>query len=105
MKKYVVTLLAATALTISIAFVIHKAQAQNASPQPTEETDDMEDAGAPGDMMTGAVGASTNNHEGSAIFLTEIPAGYRDWVLISVAHEEGNLNSFGAILGNEVAIT
>lgn len=37
-------------------------------------------------------------------FVTEIPAGYRDWQLISVAHEEGNLNSFAAVLGNDVAI-
>jgi hypothetical protein len=38
------------------------------------------------------------------IFVDKIPAGYRDLTLISVAHEEGNLNSLGAILGNEVAI-
>src|ERR1700704_489184 len=38
------------------------------------------------------------------IFVTQIPAGYRDWSLISVAHEEGNLNSFAAVLGNDVAI-
>jgi Cytochrome P460 len=38
------------------------------------------------------------------IFLTSIPPGYRDWKLISVAHEEGNLNSIGAVLGNDVAI-
>ncbi|HXF41192.1 MAG TPA: cytochrome P460 family protein [Blastocatellia bacterium] len=38
------------------------------------------------------------------IFVTTIPPGYRDWKLISVAHEEGNLNSFAAILGNDVAI-
>jgi hypothetical protein len=37
-------------------------------------------------------------------FVTEVPSGYRDWRLISVAHEEGNLNSLGAILGNDVAI-
>ena len=37
-------------------------------------------------------------------FVTQIPAGYRDWRLISVAHEEGNLNSFAAVLGNDVAI-
>jgi len=34
----------------------------------------------------------------------KIPPGYRDWRLISVAHEEGNLNSFAAVLGNDVAI-
>jgi hypothetical protein len=30
--------------------------------------------------------------------------GYRDWRLISVAHEEGNLNDLRAILGNDIAI-
>jgi hypothetical protein len=38
------------------------------------------------------------------IFVTTIPPGYRDWRLISVAHEEGNLHSFSAVLGNDVAI-
>jgi len=38
------------------------------------------------------------------IFVTEIPPGYRDWRLISVAHEAGDLNDFRAILGNDVAI-
>jgi hypothetical protein len=38
------------------------------------------------------------------IFVKTIPPGYRDWRLISVAHEEGNLNSLGAVLGNNVAI-
>jgi hypothetical protein len=38
------------------------------------------------------------------IYLTKIPSGYRDWKLISVAHEEGNLHSFAAILGNDIAI-
>ena len=42
--------------------------------------------------------------ETSPAFVTEIPPGYRSWQLISVAHEEGNLNSFAAILGNDVAI-
>jgi hypothetical protein len=38
------------------------------------------------------------------VFVTKILSGYRDWKLISVAHEEGNLNSFSAVLGNDVAI-
>src|SRR5215469_5700454 len=38
------------------------------------------------------------------IFVTQIPPGYRDWTVISVAHEEGNLNSLGAKLGNNLAI-
>jgi hypothetical protein len=37
-------------------------------------------------------------------FVTEIPHGYRDWRWISSAHEAGNLNSLGAVLGNDVAI-
>jgi hypothetical protein len=37
------------------------------------------------------------------VFVTTIPPGYRDWKLISVAHEAGNLNSFAAILGNDIA--
>jgi hypothetical protein len=38
------------------------------------------------------------------IFVTKIPPGYRDWRFISVSHEAGNLNSIGAVLGNDVAI-
>ena len=33
-----------------------------------------------------------------------MPPGYRDWKLISVAHEAGNLNDFRAVLGNDIAI-
>ncbi len=44
------------------------------------------------------------DEEGSPIFGVKIPPGYRDWKLISVAHEEGNLNDLRAILGNDVAI-
>jgi hypothetical protein len=40
----------------------------------------------------------------SPIFVTQIPPGYRDWKLISVAREEGSLNDIRAILGNDVAI-
>jgi hypothetical protein len=42
--------------------------------------------------------------ESSPIFGIKIPSGYRDWRLISVAHEEGSLNDLRAILGNDVAI-
>jgi hypothetical protein len=40
----------------------------------------------------------------SPIYGVAIPAGYRDWKLISVAHEEGNLNELRAQLGNDLAI-
>ena len=39
-----------------------------------------------------------------APYVTDIPHGYRDWQWISSAHEAGNLNSLGAVLGNDVAI-
>jgi len=42
--------------------------------------------------------------EADPVFGITIPPGYRDWKLISVAHEEGNLNDLRALLGNEVAI-
>jgi hypothetical protein len=40
---------------------------------------------------------------GTAIYVTKMPPGYRDWKLISLAHEAGNLNSFAAVLGNDLA--
>lgn len=42
--------------------------------------------------------------EAAPIFVTNIPAGYRDWKLVSVAHEEGDLNDIRAILGNDIAV-
>ena len=47
---------------------------------------------------------SGRNDEVAPIFGIKIPSGYRDWKLISVAHEEGKINDLRAILGNEVAI-
>src|SRR5215471_6549884 len=44
------------------------------------------------------------DEEAAPIFGVKIPPGYRDWRLISVAHEAGNLNDFRAILGNDVAV-
>jgi len=48
--------------------------------------------------------ASGQAADENAPVLTELPRGYRDWPLISVAHEEGKLNDIRAILGNEIAI-
>src|SRR6267142_5427567 len=42
--------------------------------------------------------------EAAPIYGVKLPPGYRDWKLISVAHEEGDLNDLRAILGNDVAI-
>ena len=43
-------------------------------------------------------------HADQEIYVTHIPDGYRDWKLVSVAHEAGNLNDIRAILGNDLAI-
>jgi len=37
-------------------------------------------------------------------FVTKIPDGYRDWKLVSVAHEAGSANDIRAILANDVGI-
>src|ERR1700733_5291569 len=42
--------------------------------------------------------------DASPIFGVELPAGYRDWQVISVAHEAGNNNDIRAILGNDIAV-
>lgn len=62
-----------------------------------------------GAVLAGAVAfrAPVSGHaddDVTPVFVTKIPSGYRDWRLVSVAHEEGNLHSFAAILGNDVAI-
>jgi Cytochrome P460 len=51
-----------------------------------------------------SLAAPAANQEGVPIFVTDIPAGYRDWRLVSVAHEEGNFHSFSAVLGNDFSI-
>src|SRR6266487_5429177 len=50
-----------------------------------------------------AVSGRTDEEPAPIVGIT-IPPGYRDWRLISVAHEEGNLDDLRAILGNDVAI-
>jgi len=42
--------------------------------------------------------------EAAPLFGIKLPAGYRDWRVISVAHEAGNNNDLRAVLGNDVAI-
>jgi hypothetical protein len=58
------------------------------------------------DAQGGGVGAPQAADAGKAvpIFGLKIPSGYRDWRLISVAHEAGSLNDIRAILGNDPAI-
>jgi hypothetical protein len=42
--------------------------------------------------------------EAAPIYGIKIPAGYRDWQLISVAREEGPFNDLRAQLGNDIAV-
>src|ERR1700680_835953 len=54
-----------------------------------------------------ALTPSTSGQTGqnaAPVWVTKMPAGYRDWKWIASAHEEGKLNSLGAVLGNAVAI-
>ncbi len=51
-----------------------------------------------------APASGQSDGEGAPIFGGKIPPGYRDWTLISVAHEAGSLDDLRAILGNDVAI-
>ena len=56
--------------------------------------------------VVGIISTASDQVDGEAapIFGVRIPRGYRDWKLISVAREEGELDDLRAILGNDVAI-
>ena len=53
-----------------------------------------------------AATAASRPTDGAARAIDEgkLPAGYRDWRLISVAREEGDLDDIRAVLGNDAAI-
>jgi hypothetical protein len=51
---------------------------------------------APAKGQTGA--------EAEPIFGVKLPFGYRDWPVISVAHEAGDLNDLRAVVGNDLAM-
>lgn len=59
---------------------------------------------AAGIVASIAAASGHTDQEAAPIYGVKIPRGYRDWRLISVAHEEGKLNDLRAILGNDVAI-
>src|SRR5213075_1928080 len=52
--------------------------------------------------LTNSPGRATE--EAASIAGGRLPAGYRDWRLISVAREEGQLDDIRAVLGNDAAI-
>jgi hypothetical protein len=51
-----------------------------------------------------AVSPASEPYDSASIFGGHLPPGYRDWSVISVAHEAGNLNDIRAVLGNDLAI-
>jgi hypothetical protein len=55
-------------------------------------------------MVAVATAAVAVAGEAAAVFMTKVPAGYRDWKLISVAHEAGELNDIRAILANDKGV-
>jgi hypothetical protein len=93
MKNQVVTFTIAVGLTISVVVIQQIAQAQHSAP-----------IARTGAAISEAVEAKTYYQENPPIFVTNMPPGYRDWRLISVAREEGSLDDIRAILGNDIAI-
>ena len=57
-----------------------------------------------GVVVSRAPASGQADGEAAPVYGIKLPPGYRDWKLISVAHEEGNLNDLRAVLGNDVAI-
>lgn len=94
-KNHLAMLMVGAALASAFIIMKQKVQAQDSPLQSAEKT---------GETTSKASGAQSNNPDSLQVFVTEITPGYRDWKLISVAHEEGNLNDLRAILGNDIAV-
>jgi hypothetical protein len=92
MKHCLVPATIVSALALVSVIIAKTSQAQNSSPQPIEA----------GEMVADAV--KTDEQGPTPLFVTEIPPGYRDWKLISVAREEGTLDDIRAILGHDIAV-
>jgi hypothetical protein len=52
----------------------------------------------------GAPASGQTEAQADPSYGVKLPAGYRDWRVVSVAHETANFNSFAVVLGNDVAI-
>jgi Cytochrome P460 len=83
--RYVGTLAAIAAITICTVLV----------------TESAAQTGKAGEPQAGTTSASS---KAAPVFGIKIFPGWRDWRLISVAHEAGELNDIRAILGNDLAI-
>src|SRR5215831_14543234 len=55
-------------------------------------------------VFTATISRRATAQEPAPIFVKKVPVGYRDWKLVSVAHEAGDLNDIRAVLGNDIAI-
>jgi hypothetical protein len=55
-------------------------------------------------FFTAVTSRQATAQEAAPVFVKKIPAGYRDWKVVSVAHEAGELNDIRAVLGNDIAI-
>jgi hypothetical protein len=95
MKNVYVSVTIASALTISVVLIKQELLAQKTNSRSDDNTNSKN---------AEVAGPKSNNAEETSIFVTEIPPGYRDWRLVSVAREEGALDDIRAILGNDVAI-
>ena len=95
MKSYFVSLMIGSLLVVSFVIIKQKVPAQAATIQLAEIA---------GGITDKASDAQSDNPDSLPVFVAEIPLGYRDWKLISVAHEKGNLNDLRAILGNDTAV-
>ncbi|WP_025587172.1 cytochrome P460 family protein [Sphingomonas sp. UNC305MFCol5.2] len=54
--------------------------------------------------VSAVVAAQRLDDQSSPLYGVKLPEGYRDWKLISVAHEAGKNNDIRAILGNDIAV-
>ena len=55
-------------------------------------------------FFTATISRHATAQEAEPIFVKTIPSGYRDWKVVSVAHEAGALNDIRAVIGNDIAI-
>ncbi len=97
-KSFFAILMITSGLTIAVIVANQMARAQNTSPQTT---------GNVGGIMAAADGVNTSrtDTEGSAIVITEIPEGYRDWKLIAVSRlTTAKASQLRAELANDIAI-
>jgi len=51
-----------------------------------------------------APASGQSDREAAPIYEVKLPPGYRDWPVISVAHEAGDNNDLRAVLGNDLAM-